>query len=76
MVCLCNGMIPNMKKNVTDTCNNSVDASQNMIDERNLTEIHLSDFRHMKLYKRQLKNTITTESTSAVAWEQSLWVGG
>lgn len=69
-------MIPNKKNNVTDTCNNSVDASQNMIDERNLTEIHLSDCRHMKFYKRQLKNSITTESRSAVAWEQSVWVGG
>ena len=47
-----------------------------MIDERNVTEIHLSDCRHMKWCKRQLKNAITTESMSAVAWEQSVWVGG
>ena len=39
-------------------------------------EIHLSDCSHMKFYRRQLKNTITTESRSAVAWEQSVWVRG
>lgn len=76
MVCLYGGMIPNKKKNVTGTCNNSVDGSQSMIDERSLTEIHLSDCSHMKFYKRKLKNTITTESRSAVAWEQSVWVRG
>lgn len=55
MVCLYGGMIPNKKKNVTGTCNNSVDGSQSMIDERSLTEIHLSDCSHMKFYKRKLK---------------------
>jgi len=30
----------------------------------------------MKFYRRQLKNTITTESRLAVAWEQSVWVRG